>query len=99
MGQDFNSISDKVNTELPSPSGSSNLSWFNIKNEETFGLHPEFYLFIESQKNDLIPFFKKRWFIKKQNKESLIKQVVPKSPKGLISEFKIWRYRKVLPKP
>lgn len=99
MGSDFNSISDKVNSGLPSPSGSSNLSWFNVNNEETMGLHPDFHLFIKSQKNDLIPFFKKRWLIKKQIKETKLNQVVPKSPEGLISEFKIWRYGEVLPKP
>lgn len=98
MGADIKKIKAKLITNLPSPSGSSNLAWFNLINEETLGLHPDFFNFIKTEKMDQLQFFKQRWELKKKKKAAKSKDALPKTPKGIVNEFKVWSYKKVLPK-
>lgn len=98
MGADMNQVRAKLITNLPSPSGSSNTALLNVNNEATLGLHPDFYDFIYTEKKEHLNFFKNRWELKKLKKASKSKEDLPKTPKGLVSEFKVWSYKKVLPK-
>ena len=98
MGADIKKVKAKLIINLPSPSGSSNTSWFNVNNESTLGLHPDFFAFIQSQKKEHIPFFQQRWELKKKKKAEKSKDELPKTPKGLVNDFKVWSYKKVLPK-
>lgn len=98
MGADIQKIKTKLITNLPSPSGSSNTSWFNVNNEATLGLHPDFFGFIKSEKKEHIPFFQERWELKKKKKAEKSKAELPKTPNGLVNDFKVWSYKKVLPK-
>ncbi len=97
MGVDIKKIKANLITNLPSPSGSSNTSWFNVNNETTLGLHPDFFSFVKQEKREHLPFFKERWELKKKKKASKSKEDLPKTPKGLVNDFKVWSYRKVLP--
>ena len=97
MGPAINEIKANLITDLPSPSGSSNTSWLNVNNEITLGLHPDFFSFIEQEKKVHIPFFKDRWVLKKKKKAEKSSGDLPKTPKGLVSDFKVWSYRRVLP--
>jgi hypothetical protein len=102
MGSEIDKISEKLCSRLPSPSGSSNLSWFNVDNEETLGLHPDFFYFIKTQKDQLTQqHFLDRWELKelkKKRKGTNSNIDIPRSPEGLVNEFKVWSYRQVLPK-
>lgn len=98
MGADIKKIKAKLIISLPSPSGNSNTSWFNVNNEATLGLHPDFYTFIKSEKEEHLSFFEHRWKLKKKKKAEKSKNELPKSPKGLVNDFKVWSYKKVLPK-
>lgn len=98
MGADIKKVKAKLITNLPSPSGSSNTSWFNVNNEATLGLHPDFFAFIKSQKKEHLPFFQQRWELKKMKKAEKSKDELPKTPKGLVNDFKVWSYKKVLPR-
>ena len=53
------------------------------------GLHPDFLH---------LPFFQQRWELKKKKKAEKSKAELPKTPKGLVNDFKVWSYKKVLPK-
>jgi len=99
MGSDIAQIKADLVTNLPSPSGSSNISWFNLNNESTLGLHQDFYKFLVSEKNDCLHFFNERWTNKKIKKVNKSKEKLPSCPKGLLNEFKVWSYKKVLPLP
>jgi G:T/U-mismatch repair DNA glycosylase len=98
MGADFKNIKAKLVANLPSPSGSSNTAWFNVNNETTLGLHPDFYNFIIEAKQQHLGFFKMRWEEKKRKKETKSKEKLSTSPTGLVTEFKVWSYRKELHK-
>ncbi|MBX9780646.1 MAG: hypothetical protein K2X26_09885 [Chitinophagaceae bacterium] len=98
MGAEIKKVKAKLITNLPSPSGSSNTSWFNVNNEATLGLHPDFFAFIKSEKKEHLPFFQQRWDLKKKKKAEKSKAKLPKTPKGLVNDFKVWSYKKVLPK-
>jgi hypothetical protein len=98
MGADIKKVKAKLIYSLPSPSGSSNTSWFNVHNEATLGLHSDFFDFIKSEKEEHIPFFQNRWKLKKIKKAEKSKIELPKTPKGLVNDFKVWSYKKVLPK-
>lgn len=97
MGGDINKIKDKI-VFLPSPSGSSNTSFFNSLNEKTLGLNEEFYNYIETERKEQLEFFKKRWEQKKKKKETKSKEKLDSCEKGLVTDFKIWFYKNVLPK-
>lgn len=88
---------DKLITDLPSPSGSSNTAMFNVNTDNTLGLHPELYRFITSEKAEYISFFKNRWELKKKKRDSKLKVKLPSAPAGLVSEFKLWSYKRMLP--
>jgi G:T/U-mismatch repair DNA glycosylase len=98
MGADINMVKANMITNLPSPSGSSNTAWFNVNNEASLGLNADFYDFIKSEKKEHLDFFINRWELKKIKKARKSKEYLPKSPTGLVSEFKVWSYIKVLPK-
>jgi hypothetical protein len=98
MGAEIEQIKEKLISNLPSPSGSSNTAWFNVNNESTFGLNPIFFNFILKEKEEQLDFFKHRWELKKIKKARKSKEKLPQTPKGLVNEFKLWSYRKVLPK-
>jgi G:T/U-mismatch repair DNA glycosylase len=103
MGESLNAIpANKMILDLPSPSGSSNTAMFNVNKEESLGLHPDLFSFIKIYKQEHIPFFEDRWEIKKKKlslkgdaKKAII---IPDSPKGVLKEFKVWKYSQILPK-
>ncbi|WP_188465122.1 hypothetical protein [Bizionia arctica] len=98
MGEEINSIpKTKLTTSLPSPSGSSNTAWFNYNNDDTLGLHPDFYNFILNKKKQHIEFFKERWSKKKIKKANKSKDALPKTPPGLVTAFKKYSYKKEFP--
>lgn len=99
LGADIKKVKAKLITNLPSPSGSSNTAWFNVNNESTLGLHPDFFAFIQNEKKEHLPFLLQRWVLKKKKKAEKSKAELPKTPKGLVNDFKIWSYSRVLPKP
>jgi hypothetical protein len=98
MGSEIKDIKATLITNLPSPSGSSNTSWFNVNNEETLGLHSDFFKFIQNEKKHHLAFFKHRWEMKKIKRSTKSNLELPKTPEGLVNEFKVWSYKKVLPK-
>lgn len=99
MGEEFNLIPKfKLITHLPSPSGSSNTAWFNINNEATLGLHPNFHNYIVKEQKTQIEFFKDRWNKKKIKKINKSKEALPTSPAGLVTAFKKHAYKKEFPK-
>jgi len=97
MGPDFNNIKAKLITNVPSPSGSSNTAWFNVNNDSTLGLHPDLFNFLKINKNEYLSQFEERWERKKIKKASKSKDKLPATPKGLLVDFKVWSYKKVLP--
>jgi hypothetical protein len=97
MGSDFNNIKAKLITNVPSPSGSSNTAWFNVNNDSTLGLHPDLFNFIRINKNEYLSQFEDRWEKKKIKKASKSKDKLAATPKGLLVDFKVWSYKKVLP--
>lgn len=100
MGKEINQTPvSKLITNLPSPSGSSNTAWFNVNSEETLGLQEDFFNYIKSEKPNLLEDFKTRWNIKKEKKEKKLNTKVPSAPKGILTDFKIWSYKKEFPKP
>lgn len=98
MGADFNKIKAKKITSLPSPSGSSNTAWFNVNSEATLGLHSDFYNFIQTERKQHLAFFNNRWEKKKIKKATESKEKLPSAPAGLVNDFKVWSYKKELPK-
>jgi hypothetical protein len=97
MGSDFNKIKAKLITNVPSPSGSSNTAWFNVNNDSTLGLHPDFFNFLKINKKEYLSQFQVRWEKKKIKKATKSKDKLPATPKGLLVDFKVWSYKKVLP--
>ncbi len=101
MQTDLDKIADKLVTGLPSPSGSANITFFNGNREETLGLTDDFYFFVLHQHPEFIPDFRKRWEQKKRKRMAgstdRKKMLIDPSPKGLVKEYKLWRYRQVLP--
>jgi hypothetical protein len=89
-------------TGLPSPSGAGNITFFNTNKEETLGLTDDFYEFISLYRRDLLSDFEKRWALKKKKRslDSSLKNtiVIPPSPAGVVTEFKLWKYSEALPK-
>lgn len=97
MGNDINTIKEKLITTLPSPSGSSNTAWFNVNNDETLGLHQDLHNYVVSEKKEYIEYFKNRWELKKEKKATKSNIDIPKCPKGLLLDFKVWSYKNVFP--
>jgi G:T/U-mismatch repair DNA glycosylase len=102
MGDSFNKIApDKLISNLPSPSGSSNTSNFNYNDENTLGIEPNLYNYILNEKNDRIQELQNRWTIKAQKlklKGNEKKEIEVPSVKGILADYKIWAYKKHLPK-
>ena len=98
MGKDMVKIKASLVTNLPSPSGSSNTAWFNVNNEATLGLHADLFNYIKCERTEYLEFFTGRWETKKLKKASSSNLVIPKAPKGLVNDFKVWSYQKVLPR-
>jgi hypothetical protein len=102
MGDDLHKTNDKLVTGLPSPSGSANITFFNTNKEETLGLTADFYEYVSSRRPELIGEFKSRWELKKKKREAhgseKTKIKIPATPKGLVKEFKLWKYASALPK-
>ncbi len=102
MGSEFSNIPiSKLIIGLPSPSGSSNTAWFNVNNDSTLGLHNDLFRYITLHRPEYIAHFASRWKLKKQKqylkKEERHTIEIPNAPKGLVKEFKISRYKEVLP--
>lgn len=97
MGTDINKIKAALITNLPSPSGSSNTAWFNVNNDDTLGLHPDLFNYIKNDKKHHLEFFKQRWKLKKIKKATKSNDDLPKTPEGLVNDYKVWSYKKVLP--
>ena len=101
MGNDLTRVSSKLITGLPSPSGSANITFFNTNNEETLGLTTDFYDYVTKHRPELIPGFKERWRLKKRKRAAPDEEKstfkIPPTPKGLVKEFKLWKYAAALP--
>lgn len=101
MGPELDKIKGKLITGLPSPSGSANITFFNANTEETLGLTTDFFEFVSRFRPEHLKSFEERWRLKKLRRSldpSLRNTVtVPASPKGLVKEFKLWKYRQALP--
>lgn len=97
MGSDIHLIKGRLITDLPSPSGSSNTSWFNIDDESTLGLNSHFFDYVKDYKKQHLKFFEDRWEFKKIKKATKSKESVPSSPKGILIDFKVWCYKNVFP--
>jgi hypothetical protein len=99
MGDDLEKTSHLLVTGLPSPSGAGNITFFNTNKEETLGLTDDFYAYVADYRPDLLPEFRKRWELKKKKRRMPDKIiVVPPSPAGVVTEFKLWKYREALPR-
>jgi G:T/U-mismatch repair DNA glycosylase len=101
MGPEIPAVEDKLVTGLPSPSGSANITFFNTNNEETLGLTNDFYNYVMNHRPELIKEFEQRWAQKKMKrsapKEKRNLLLIDPTPKGLVKEYKLWRYSQVLP--
>jgi hypothetical protein len=99
MGDDLPVLKNKLVIGLPSPSGSSNITFFNSKNPHTLGLTADFYEFVRNHHPEFLPEFEARWKIKqlKQTEAASGHIQIPATPKGLVKEYKLYRYREVLP--
>jgi G:T/U-mismatch repair DNA glycosylase len=101
MGGDLQKASSKLVTGLPSPSGAANITFFNTNKEETLGLTDDFFNYVKKFRPELVGAFEERWSRKKMkraaqsNKKDSI--AIPASPKGLVKEYKLWKYRQALP--
>ena len=100
MGAEIKSIAGKLVTGLPSPSGSANITFFNTNKEETLGMTEDFYHYVVRFRPALIETFKKRWEQKKLKRASKDKSliIIPSTPRGLVKEYKLWKYRQALPR-
>ena len=101
MGSDINKTQGKLITGLPSPSGSANITFFNTNKEETLGLTNDFYDYVSKYRPELLKEFNERWELKKQKRNAPANQRknfrIPSTPKGLVKEFKLWKYASALP--
>lgn len=101
MGDDLQKSAGKLVMGLPSPSGSANITFFNTNKEETLGLTPDFYEYVLKIRPEYIEHFKTRWAMKKnkrsapEHEKSLFN--IPAAPKGLVKDYKLWKYGSVLP--
>jgi G:T/U-mismatch repair DNA glycosylase len=99
MGDDLEKTNHLLVTGLPSPSGAGNITFFNTNREETLGLTDDFYTYVADYRSDLLPEFLKRWELKKRKRARPHEAIViPPSPAGVVTEFKLWKYREALPK-
>lgn len=99
MGGEIDEVKAKLVTGLPSPSGSANITFFNTNKEETLGLTEDFYNYVAGMRPELLQEFEYRWEKKKLRRKATDKNDVPipATPKGLVSEYKLWRYKQALP--
>ena len=102
MGHELQKTQGLLVTGLPSPSGSANITFFNTNNEETLGLTKDFYEYVANVRPEYLNHFEDRWKLKKSKRlvaEDERKNVkIPASPKGLVKDYKHWKYSSVLPK-
>jgi len=101
MGEDIALVKDVLVTGLPSPSGASNITFFNTNTEETLGLTRDFYQYVVNEQPQFIGHFEIRWKMKKRKlaargdkKQEIL---IPAAPKGLVHQYKLWKYRQSLP--
>jgi hypothetical protein len=101
MGRDLDRTQGKLVTDLPSPSGSANITFFNASTDETLGLTKDFYEYVSLHRPQYLPEFRERWNLKKMKRaasEAKRKNIkIPASPKGLVKDFKQWKYAAALP--
>ncbi len=94
MGENYIEVSDKVVDDLPSPSGGSNISNFN-SNENTLGLKQSLYNFLIQTNNEKhIDYVKQQWVIKKK---SIKGDKINRIPKNMLTDFKVYKYKQILP--
>ena len=101
MGADLENTRHLLVTGLPSPSGAGNITFFNTGKEETLGLTDDFFHFVSTQRPDVLPAFQQRWELKKVKRNAGGPKsgiVIPPTPAGVVTEFKLWKYREALPK-
>jgi len=101
MGAELERVKNKLVTNLPSPSGASNITFFNSGKEETLGLAKDFYEYVQSFHPHYLGEFEARWQLKKsrsaltgKSKENI---EIPASPKGLVKAYKLYKYKQALP--
>lgn len=94
MGDQFQIIANKVVSDLPSPSGGSNISNFNSDNA-TLGLNKDLYDYmLQMGIESTIAYVEEQWLKKqKSNKGEKINRI----PKDMLTEFKVWKYKKIFP--
>jgi G:T/U-mismatch repair DNA glycosylase len=99
MGDDIQKVSSKLVIGLPSPSGAANITFFNTNNEETLGLTDDFFKYVSVLRPEFIAHFRERWQLKKLKRSSPDNKhmEVPASPKGLVKDFKLWKYKNAFP--
>lgn len=101
MGSDLDKTAEKLVIGLPSPSGSSNITFFNTNNEKTLGLTDDFFNYVSLFHPGLLREFEERWRIKKMRRSAKPDKradiIVPSTPKGLVKQYKNWKYRQALP--
>lgn len=93
MGNGFGLIQEKC-IVLPSPSGSSTLSYFKGK-DEYFGLILPFYNFLKGKHPDVLAFAKDTFDLKRKTKK-VVKRL-PATETNYYEEFKVAEYKKHLP--
>ena len=102
MGDEIIKTQGKLITGLPSPSGSANITFFNTYTEETLGLTNDFYEYVANHRPELLKEFEDRWKLKKEKRsapdEKRKSYKIPSTPKGLVKEYKLWKYASALPK-
>jgi len=93
MGKDLELIHDKC-IVLPSPSGSSTLSFFKGKDQH-YGLILPFYNFLKSKHPDILAIAKETFNLKK-NTNKIVKRL-PETGTNYYEAFKVFEYKKHLP--
>ena len=101
MGTEIEHTKNRLITGLPSPSGSANITFFNTNKAETLGLTDDFYDYVSSFRPELIREFEQRWEQKKIKRSAAAEVrdniIIPSSPRGLVKEYKLWKYASALP--
>jgi G:T/U-mismatch repair DNA glycosylase len=93
MGKEFEIVRNKC-IVLPSPSGSSTLSFFKGKDEH-YGLVLPFYNFLKSNHPEVLAIAKETFNLKKQTKKAVKR--LPETGINYYYAYKVFEYRKHLP--
>lgn len=95
MGKEYDLVARKVIPDLPPPSQTSNLSYFN-SDDATLGLKSDLYKYLIMTNNQAdIDYVKNKWRAKQAAPKGKI--VSGRTPKGLLPAFKVWKYKQVFP--